>query len=69
MKNLAYRHLPARSLFKFIWMYLIKLGFLDGRMGFRYCLLHTFYEYQVSLKLNELQDPDSPISQKYRDLL
>ena len=69
LKNLAYRHLPARSLFKFIWMYFIKLGFLDGRMGFRYCLLHTFYEYQVSLKLNELQDPDSPISQKYRDLL
>ena len=69
MKNLAYRHLPARSLFKFIWMYLIKLGFLDGRLGFRYCLLHTFYEYQVSLKLDELQDPGSPISQKYRDLL
>ena len=69
LKNLAYRHLPARSLFKFIWMYLIKLGFLDGRLGFRYCLLHTFYEYQVSLKLDELQDPGSPISQKYRDLL
>jgi glycosyltransferase involved in cell wall biosynthesis len=69
LKNLAYRHLPARSLFKFIWMYFIKLGFLDGRMGFRYCLLHTFYEYQVSLKLEELQDPDSPISQRYRDLL
>jgi glycosyltransferase involved in cell wall biosynthesis len=69
LKNLAYRHLPARSLFKFIWMYFLKLGFLDGRMGFRYCLLHTFYEYQVSLKLNELQDPDSPLSQKYRDLL
>jgi glycosyltransferase involved in cell wall biosynthesis len=69
LKNLAYRFLPARSLGKFIWMYLIKLGFLDGRLGFRYCLLHTFYEYQVSLKLEELQDPDSPLAQKYRDLL
>jgi len=69
LKNLAYRFLPARSLFKFIWMYLIKLGFLDGRLGFRYCLLHTFYEYQVSLKLEELQDPNSPLAQKYRDLL
>lgn len=69
LKNLAYRYLPARSLFKFVWMYFIKLGFLDGRLGFRYCLLHTFYEYQVSLKLEELQDPDSPISHKYRDLL
>ena len=69
MKNLAYRYVPARSLGKFIWMYLIKLGFLDGRLGFRYCLLHTFYEYQVSLKLEELQDPDSPLAQKYRGLL
>jgi glycosyltransferase involved in cell wall biosynthesis len=69
LKNLAYRHVPARSLGKFIWMYFIKLGFLDGRLGFRYCLLHTFYEYQVSLKLEELQDPDSPMSQKYRGLL
>jgi glycosyltransferase involved in cell wall biosynthesis len=69
LKNLAYRYLPARSLVKFLWMYVIKLGFLDGRLGFRYCLLHTFYEYQVSLKLEELQDPGSPITQKYRDLL
>ncbi len=69
LKNLAYRYLPARSLFKFIWMYLIKLGFMDGRLGFRYCLLHTFYEYQVSLKLVELQDPNSPLAQKYRDRL
>ncbi len=69
LKNLAYRYVPARALGKFIWMYLIKLGFLDGRLGFRYCLLHTFYEYQVSLKLEELQDSDSPMSQKYRGLL
>ena len=69
LKNLAYRYLPARALFKFLWMYVIKGGFLDGRLGFRYCLLHTFYEYQVSLKLEELQDPGSPISQKYRGWL
>ena len=68
LKNLAYRYLPARSLVKFIWMYFIKLGFLDGRIGFRFCLLHTFYEYQISLKLKELQDPASPMAQKYKDL-
>jgi len=68
LKNLAYRYLPGRALIKFIWMYFIKLGFLDGRMGFRYCLLHTFYEYQISLKLEELRDPQSPLSQKYRDI-
>jgi glycosyltransferase involved in cell wall biosynthesis len=66
LKNLAYRYLPARALIKFIWMYFIKLGFLDGRMGFRYCLLHTFYDYQISLKLEELRDPQSPMSRKYK---
>jgi glycosyltransferase involved in cell wall biosynthesis len=66
LKNLAYRYLPGRSLIKFIWMYCFKLGFLDGRMGFRYCLLHTFYEYQISLKLEELRDRQSPMSQHYK---
>jgi glycosyltransferase involved in cell wall biosynthesis len=68
LKNLAYRYLPARCLIKFIWMYIIKMGFLDGRMGFRFCLLHTFYEYQISLKLEELREPNSPMSQKYKDV-
>ena len=68
LKNLAYRYLPARALMKFIYMYFIKLGFLDGRLGFRFCLLHTFYDYQISLKLEELRDPQSPMSQKYKDL-
>jgi glycosyltransferase involved in cell wall biosynthesis len=69
LKNLAYRYLPGRALCKFIWMYFVKLGFLDGRMGFRYCLLHSFYEYQVSLKLEELRDLDSPLAQKYKKYL
>jgi hypothetical protein len=37
-------------------------------MGFRYCLLHTFYDYQISLKLEELRDPNSPMSQKFKDM-
>lgn len=68
LKNLAYRYLPARSLCKFVWMYFLKLGFLDGRMGFRFSLLHAFHEYMISLKLEELKDPTSPMSQKYKDL-
>ena len=69
LKEFAYRFLPCRALVKFLWMYVFKCGFLDGRMGFRYCLLHAFYEYQVSLKLEELVDPDSPMHKKYRHYL
>jgi len=62
LKQWAYQYLPCRPLFKFLWSYAIKRGFLDGRVGFRYCLLQSFYEYQVSLKLAELQsDPTSPM--------
>ncbi|TGO02311.1 hypothetical protein PN36_27220 [Candidatus Thiomargarita nelsonii] len=69
LKNLAYRYLPARPLFKFVWMYFIKLGFLDGRIGFRFALLKAFYEYQISLKLEELNDPESPLYKKYKHYL
>jgi glycosyltransferase involved in cell wall biosynthesis len=69
LKNIAYRYLPARPLFKFFWMYIFKLGFLDGFIGFRYCLLHTFYDYQISLKLEELKNPKSPLYQKYETFL
>jgi glycosyltransferase involved in cell wall biosynthesis len=62
LKQWAYRNLPCRPLFKFLWSYLLKRGFLDGRVGFRFCLLQSFYEYQVSLKLIELRsDPTSPM--------
>ncbi len=55
IKEFAYRYLPCRALFVFIWMYIIRAGFLDGRIGFRYCVLKAFVDYQTSLKLVELQ--------------
>lgn len=69
LKNFAYRHLPARALVVFAYMYGWKRGFLDGRTGLRYCLIRAFHEYQISLKLKELRDPTSPMAVKYRDLL
>lgn len=69
LKKLAYRYMPARPLFKFLWMYILKLGFLDGRIGFRFSLLHAFYDYQISLKLNELKDKKSPLYEKYKEYI
>ncbi len=54
IKEFAYRYLPARALWVFIWMYLVRGGFLDGRIGFRYCILRAFVDYQISLKVIEL---------------
>jgi hypothetical protein len=50
-------------------MYVFRGGFMDGRAGFRFCLLHPFYEDQVSLKSEERGDPDSPLRGKYREYL
>ena len=69
LKNFAYRYLPMRSVCIFLYMYLAKAGFLDGRIGFRYCLIRAFHEYQISVKLLELRDPDSAMSIKYRHWL
>lgn len=47
--------LPFRPLLKFIYMYIIRLGFLDAKAGLYFCVFHAFYEFCVSLKLRELE--------------
>lgn len=57
-KELFYR-LPARPLIKFIVLYIVKRGFLDGRAGFTYSLLQSFYELMIVLKVKELERNES----------
>ncbi len=51
-KEIFYR-LPARYLIKFLLLYFIKLGFLDGRAGLTYASLQSIYEYMITLKYRE----------------
>jgi glycosyltransferase involved in cell wall biosynthesis len=53
LKRLSGR-LPFRPLARFLYMYLLKLGFLDGRAGWTYCRLMAMYEYWIVLKQREL---------------
>lgn len=55
-KELFYR-LPARPFIKFLLLYIIKRGFLDGRAGFTYALLQSIYEVMIVLKVHELEQP------------
>nr|MBC8421694.1 glycosyltransferase family 2 protein [bacterium] len=55
IKRHIYPKLPARWLFRFFWMYILKLGFLDGITGFRFCLFISSYELLISLKTVELK--------------
>ncbi|HXI69427.1 MAG TPA: glycosyltransferase family 2 protein [Verrucomicrobiae bacterium] len=53
--KVLFGRLPGRPTLRFLYMYLFRLGFLDGRAGFTYCLLLAMYEYMTILKIRELR--------------
>jgi glycosyltransferase involved in cell wall biosynthesis len=54
LKELSFR-LPFRPTLRFVYMYLLRLGFLDGWEGLTYCRLLSTYEYLIVLKIKEQQ--------------
>ena len=54
LKDLSLR-LPLRPLLRWIYMYFILGGILDGKAGFAWCTLQAFYEYLILLKVTEMQ--------------
>ena len=53
LKDLSFS-MPLRPALKFLWMYVLKGGFLDGRAGLTYCKLQAMYEYMIVIKMREL---------------
>ena len=47
-KYLLFPNVPAKPVALFIYMYLIRLGMLDGRTGLRFCLYHAWFEVTVA---------------------
>jgi glycosyltransferase involved in cell wall biosynthesis len=45
--------MPLRPLWRFIWMYFFRLGFLDGRAGWHLARLMASYEYMITLLYRE----------------
>lgn len=63
------RNMPGRSLGRFLWMYVIHRGFLDGRQGFFLAVLSSFYEYLAAVKVWETRnDADAVNFLRQRDL-
>ncbi len=46
---------PSKPLALFVYMYLLRRGFLDGRAGLALCVFQAFQEFMVGLKLAELR--------------
>lgn len=64
LKYYVQPRLPLAGLWRFLYMYILRLGFLDGATGIRFCLLLSTYDTFISLKLAELKsmgvDLDDP---------
>lgn len=56
LRDLSFR-VPGRPLWRFLYVYLWRLGFLDGRKGFQYACLQAFYEFLITLKMEEQTAP------------
>ena len=52
LKQLAYR-VPMRPLIVFMYLYFVRLGFLDGRAGLYYSGMRAAYEMFIDLKVLE----------------
>ncbi len=53
IKQVLYPKLPAKWVFRFLYMYVVKLGFLDGLTGLRFSLFISAYEMLIGLKIVE----------------
>lgn len=49
LKRLAGK-MPARALVYFLYSYIFRLGFLDGKPGFVFCLMKAWYQSQIAIK-------------------
>ncbi len=47
--------LPFSGFWRFLYMYVFRLGFLDGKAGWAFCRFIAMYDSMFSLKLNELR--------------
>ena len=50
--------LPGWPVLRFFWMYLAKLGFVEGVPGLIYCAGIAFYEFLIQAKMYELRRGD-----------
>jgi glycosyltransferase involved in cell wall biosynthesis len=48
LKDVVYPSTPAKPAALFFYMYILRLGLLDGPAGLRFCLFHAWYEVSVA---------------------
>jgi glycosyltransferase involved in cell wall biosynthesis len=60
LRQWVWPHLPVKPLAAFLYLYVLRSGFLDGRAGLVFSLLQAMQELHVNLKMEELERDDAP---------
>jgi glycosyltransferase involved in cell wall biosynthesis len=53
LKDRIWFRVPMRPLVRFLWLYVVRRGFLDGRRGLLFCQLIAMYDFMIDAKLLE----------------
>ena len=56
LKELVFPCVPAKPAALFLYMYIVRLGFLDGTAGLRFCFYHAWFEMSVASFRAEIRD-------------
>lgn len=61
LKDRVWFRVPMRPVARFLWLYFVKRGFLDGRRGLLFCYLIAMYDFLIDVKLMErkLTEPNN----------
>jgi glycosyltransferase involved in cell wall biosynthesis len=63
LKDLVFPAVPARPLVLFVYMYVMRLGVLDGWAGLRFCFFHAWYEAAIDgLRAEALRVERGPLA-------
>ncbi len=55
LKQAGMKHVPMPGMWRFVYMYFLRLGILDGRPGLEFCRLISMYDAMVSIKFRTLR--------------
>ncbi len=73
LKREVWPYVPARPAWRFLHMFVVRLGVLDGRAGWHLALLMASYEHMISVlyreKLARLGEPLGPVAPQRRAVI
>jgi glycosyltransferase involved in cell wall biosynthesis len=69
LRERVWPSLPFKPLVLFVYMYVVRRGFLDGRPGLILCVFHAWQEFVVGIKLAELQSRGREVERSRDDVV